>query len=121
MDADGSNLRQLTDHEATDFLPTWSPDDETIAFWSKRSGTWGIYFMDGDGKNIRQITDESSWPVAGGFSRVAWSPDGQYIAFVSGRDGNPEIYVMSINGTEDHRLTWDTEEDYDPAWWPMGY
>jgi hypothetical protein len=28
---------------------------------------------------------------------------------------------MSIDGTEDHRLTWDTEEDYDPAWWPMGY
>ena len=35
MDADGNNARQLTDNDASDFFPVWSPDGGTIVFTSR--------------------------------------------------------------------------------------
>src|SRR5262245_32848823 len=37
------------------------------------------------------------------------------VAFQSQRDGNPEIYVMNTNGTDQHRLTFNSTFDGDPA------
>lgn len=42
------------------------------------------------------------------------------IAFVSDRDGNEEIYVMNPDGSGQTRLTFDSDEDTDPAWSPDG-
>ena len=38
MDADGNNVRRLTDHPATDYGPAWSPDGRFIAF-GREDGT----------------------------------------------------------------------------------
>ena len=59
MDADGSNSRRLTRHNALDAFPSWSPDGTQIAFHSDRDGNWNIYVMDADGSNPRQLTSHS--------------------------------------------------------------
>ena len=46
MDADGSNLRQLTSHSDIDRFPSWSPDGTQIAFNSNRDGNREIYVLD---------------------------------------------------------------------------
>ena len=51
MDADGSNLRRLTDHPASDRSPSFSPDGRHIAFESDRDGNYELYVMDADGNN----------------------------------------------------------------------
>jgi Tol biopolymer transport system component len=69
MDADGSNLVQLTDNDAEDFFPAWSPDGTQIAFTSSRDGNLEIYVMGTDGSDPVNITNH---PAAD--ERPTWSP-----------------------------------------------
>ena len=48
MNADGSNVTQLTDNSFGDAIPAWSPDGSKIAFVSARDGDFEIYVMDVD-------------------------------------------------------------------------
>ena len=42
------------------------------------------------------------------------------ITFASDRDGNYEIYVMDADGKNQHRLTNNRHDDWDPSWSPDG-
>jgi len=80
VNADGTDLRQLTTNAADDVYPAWSPDGAKIGFLSVRSKEIAIWMMNRDGTDQRQVT-------AGGNGDwgVAWSPDGKRIAFGSTR------------------------------------
>jgi Tol biopolymer transport system component len=72
--ADGSNLRRLTDNQAYDAEATISPDGKTILFTSTRDGDIELYTMAIDGSNVRRITNRV------GYDGGAWfSPDGKQI------------------------------------------
>lgn len=55
MDADGSNLKQMTYHEGDDAGQDWSPDGKKIAFCSNRDGEYAFYVMDVDGTNVQLL------------------------------------------------------------------
>ena len=46
MNADGSNVRRLTDNEAWEGHLAWSPDGRRIAFVSDRDGDDEIYVIE---------------------------------------------------------------------------
>ena len=53
MNADGTNLRRMTNHPAKDRYPAWSPDGQRLAFSSHRDGNDEIYVMNADGTGSR--------------------------------------------------------------------
>ncbi|HEX7128379.1 MAG TPA: LpqB family beta-propeller domain-containing protein [Thermodesulfobacteriota bacterium] len=56
IDADGSDERNLTGHEADDFGPVWSPDGEWLAFTSDRDEDEEIYAVRADGSGLTRLT-----------------------------------------------------------------
>ena len=103
MDADGGNLRNLTQHPALDGYPDWSPDGKQILFTSNRDGGYNTYVMDADGRHVRQLTN---YPPDGEFAEApVWSPDGKHIAFERVQAGRSGISVMNPNGKDVHHLS----------------
>ena len=122
MNADGSDVTRLTNNDAEDVQPTWSPDARRIAFVSERDGNWNIYVANADGSGTTRLTHHaaSDW-------RPSWSPDGRRIAFVSLRDSdlsyfppNSDIYAVNADGTDLARLTDNDMVNGASAWSPDG-
>ena len=45
MNADGSNLTQVTSSQALDDMPVWAPDGKSIFFRSNRNRHWGVWVI----------------------------------------------------------------------------
>jgi dipeptidyl aminopeptidase/acylaminoacyl peptidase len=73
---EGSELRQLTTHEASDFNARWAADGKSIWFLSSRSDSSQIWRIAVDGGEAAQVTD---FPLD--VTSLAVSPDGKRIAF----------------------------------------
>jgi Tol biopolymer transport system component len=114
------NLRDLTQGGRSPFasstkvewMPSFSPDGQRIAFASDRSGAHEIWLCNNDGSSLRQLTTfEAASP--------RWSPDGQLIAFDSKESGSltSHIYVMRAEGGPRRRLTpVDNYDDNEASW-----
>ncbi len=117
MNADGSQMIQLTNHPAADLWGSFSPDGRRIVFQSKRDGPQeDIYVMKGDGSNVKRLTNDPGRDIG-----PSWSPDGKRIAFSSARDGGLQIYLMRPDGSNQTRLTTITDgkiKYYNPVWSP---
>ena len=124
MNADGSDVTQLTTALFPDHSPRWSPDGKKILFTHcTDSGCNGasLNVMNADGTN--------NAGVKAGLDPT-WSPDGSKIAFASipfCSTGEPceenEVYTMNADGTGVTRLeatTLNGVSESDLAWSPDG-
>src|ERR671923_7810 len=124
MNADGSQVRELTFSNAFDGDPTWSPDGKKIAFESQRDGNSEIYTMNAAGSGQTRLTNDAGKVADISLDFVhadpAWSPDSKKIAFASTRDGDYEIYTMNANGSDQTNLSENAALDALPTWSPDG-
>lgn len=119
INADGSDLRTLTETEGSDFDPAWSPDGNRIAFTSMRDGLWQIYTLD---VNSLAVTLLTNTPGSIESSQPAWSPDGTKIAYTVKRVGTFQVWAMSDTGQGGVQLARSGQDlwDFLPIWSPDG-
>ena len=67
----------MTNDEARDRVPRYSPDGGRIAFYSNKTGVYEIWTIKPDGSDRRQITNEGGR----GYQYPIWSPDGSRLAY----------------------------------------
>lgn len=113
MPAAGGPANQLTRTEGLDAGHAWSPDGQTIAFRSERTGDSEIWTISADGKTERQLTMNP----AGDYS-ATWSPDGKWLAFFSNRTGKMQIWRMPATGGTPDLLS--RGSGTSPRWAPDG-
>ena len=93
-DADGANVRQITNFGCASFAPTFTPDGKKILFSSNKHDCDGrlfeLYLINTDGTGLEQVTN------TGGFTAFPeFSPDGKKIVFASDRDAK-QRYEFNI-------------------------
>jgi len=132
--ADGSNLRALTNSPGYDAEATIAPDG-LIVFTSVRDGDMEIYSMKGDGSDVRRLTNRVG-PDGGPF----FSFDGRRIAFRGRtlgagpelddyrallqeglwRPTELELFVMDRDGSSLRQVTRLGGANFAPSWHPGG-
>ena len=143
MDADGSNLIQLTNDEAKDNFPVFAPSGDAVVFSSDRDSkpdplgfkSFDNYIMklnpDGTPGELVRITDDPGHDAHPNFS-----PDGKWIVYTSERAGlsdeeplvqevvfGPqmygEIFAYRLSDGLHIRLTHNKWEESGPFWMQM--
>jgi Tol biopolymer transport system component len=113
---ENKNKVNITNNNAVNYSPIWSPDSSNIAFWSLSENKSNLYVVGSDGNNIRKITDFTSdiWKLAGGISQsqdrsfLQWTPDSSRVVFSSppsSEKGKTDIYIASIDRSKPIKLT----------------
>jgi eukaryotic-like serine/threonine-protein kinase len=87
-----STLTALTTDAGFEGDPSFSPDGETLAYTSDRTGNFEIFLKQVSGGPDINISNDAADDV-----QPSFSPDGRQIAFVSTRGGAPELLFMGPN------------------------
>lgn len=133
--ADGSDLRRLTNTDGYDAEGTISPDGKSIVFTSARDGDLEIYTMNIDGANQKRLTFDKGYD-GGAF----FSPDGKQIVYRAHHPTTPEdlkegdellaqqlvkptnmeIFLMNTDGTNKRQITNNGAANFAPFFTPDG-
>ena len=142
MNADGSNVRQITHSGTVKAGPSWSPDGNQMVFIEITNPTSPtdpqpeIGIMNSDGTNERILTTEDRNNVcqepdgsevflatANNANAPAWSPVDNRIAMWSGIENQyGQIWIINSDGTGSTQLTKECSRrnNDDPSWSPDG-
>jgi Peptidase family M28/PDZ domain/WD40-like Beta Propeller Repeat/PA domain len=131
--ADGSNLRRLTDTKGYDAEGTVCGKDGSIVFTSTRDGDIDLYRMDADGSNVRRLTNTPGYDGGAFFNadctKIVWRASrpkpgkelDEYRALLAQGLVKPtklELYVADADGSDPVQLTYLDAASFAPYWHP---
>ena len=112
---DGSELKNITNHQSIIIAPRWSPDGNFLAFTSFKDGRPEVYIRNFKNGTEKKVASFEGLNLCGSFS-----PDGKKLLLTLSKDGNEEIYVQEIDTLKLKRLTNSYSIDVSPTWSPDG-
>lgn len=116
INRDGSGLIQLSDMEASNYYPVFTPDGAALMFASNRNGPFDLYLLLFGEKQLFQITEN-----VGNVVSPDYSPDGRRIVFVNrAGDGPASIWMVNSDGLNPHLVYAGSGEIVATAWSPDG-
>jgi tricorn protease len=109
--AEKGDARNLTETTAAhERSPAWSPDGQSVAYFSDEGGEYGLRIAPQDGKTApRTIKVEGH----GFYQQLAWSPDGKKLSYTDNAQG---LYWLDLASGRSTRI--DGHRVYTPAGLP---
>ena len=116
-----SEARRITNDSEDERAARPSPDGQSVAFYSGRSGAQDIWIVPTDGGAPRAVTqdayaaDDYRWAPA-------WSPDSKFIAYISNKDDYwaDDLWRVEISTGEHRQLSRGLMASSLPVWSPDG-
>jgi dipeptidyl aminopeptidase/acylaminoacyl peptidase len=97
---DGGEVRALTGTPRMhDLAPAWSPDGETIAFSSERSGFYELHLVGSDGEGERRLTQTGA-----DHTEAEWAPGGARLVAIRGRRNRFDLVVVDAESGDADEL-----------------
>jgi tricorn protease len=106
--AEKGDVRNLTETTgAHERFPAWSPDGQSIAYFSDEGGEYRLYVKSADGKG-----DAKKYALGGNgyYERPAWSPDSKKIAYI---DNSQSLYWIDLGSGNVEKIA--SEPVYGPT------
>ncbi|HEV2721429.1 MAG TPA: protein kinase [Thermoanaerobaculia bacterium] len=87
IDAEGKRVRQMTNDAPKDRGVSWSPDGETLYFYSDRGGRYNLWSMRKDGSQLAPVVDDATLKRSGltALYSPTPSPDGRMLVALTNR------------------------------------
>lgn len=129
MDADGKNVRKLTDApKCYNGGPFFSPDGKRVIFRSdrKKKDHLQIYVINSDGSGERALTDDLNWVHWAPYWHKDGTPRATHIVYTAADHSDPtkrpnyDLYWMDIDTGKKVRLTHAPGADVLPVFSPDG-
>jgi len=115
-DADGKNLRQVTNNPSADSQASWLPGGDKLAFLSDRDNKylalWTISLTTG--------REELLLDLGEGVEFATVSPDGNYVAYNLTQNGAMNVWIAGVHDHQRRQLTFDSQAAGFPCWSPDG-
>jgi len=90
VSVDTRQITRITNDDAKEKSPKFSPSGDRIAYVSNANGIDNIYIIDCNTKESQPITN-----LLTGISQISWARDGSRIAFSSFFKGGYDIYILN--------------------------
>ncbi len=98
INVDGTGFNQLSDIEASNYYPVFSPQGGSLLFSSNRNGAFDLYLLSFDERDLFQITHN-----VGNVVSPDYSPDGTRIVFVNQTESlSSSIWIVNADGLNPH-------------------
>ena len=92
----------------------WSPLSDKMAYTTEENA---LYLLDKDGGDPKLVAKNEHREI----TSYSWAPDGAWIAYdFSARNRNRDIFIYNVKTGENHQITTDLGDDWEPVFTPDG-
>ena len=105
------NATPFAPSSRSDAYPSFSPNGQSIAFVSDRSGQLEVWVVKSDGSDATRITEKAK-----PHGEVEWSPDGKFLAYESGKYTPSAAEIAPVAGGSPVRIGVGNQLATYPVW-----